>query len=259
MVNGTAPDGWERRKMLDSRGLAASAAEFLPEDVARALLEQLRWPDGPVCPHCGSVGAYRLHPKAVSARPVRSGVLKCKACRRQFSVTVGTAFESSHVPLNKWLRAIAHLCRFDHDLTTVKFCRLVGVSRPSGRFLFDRVREVLSGAYSRESVRAARASPPHQSEPRALLAYTGRLEVTSAASSMSRLSGKSGNGWTDRRRSPATEDGIWPGRVSFEEVLAKMMGLTPLAHATRPTNVRWSGGKTRAPRPETTVGHGDVN
>jgi transposase-like protein len=244
--------------MLD-RGLAASAAEFLPEDVARALLEQLRWPDGPVCPHCGSVGAYRLHPKAVSARPVRSGVLKCKACRRQFSVMVGTAFESSHVPLNKWLLAIAHLCRCDHDLTAVKLCRLVGVSRQSARFLSHRVRQVLAGSRWRTSVRVASASPAHQSEPRALLEYTGRLKVTSAASGVSRLSGKTSNGWTGPRRSPATEDGIRPGRVSFEEVLAKMMGLTPLAHTTRPTNVRWSGGKTGASRPETTVGHGDVN
>src|SRR5262245_41216698 len=58
---------------------AGSTLELLAEDAARAFLEHFRWPHGPVCPHCGSLGAYRLNPKARSTAPVRTGVLKCKA------------------------------------------------------------------------------------------------------------------------------------------------------------------------------------
>src|SRR5262249_24148369 len=95
--------GGKRMRQEPTQEPVASMPEFLEEDAARSFLERLRGPDGPTCPHCGSLGAYRLKPKAASARPVRTGVLKCKACRRQFTVTVGTAFEGSHIPLNKWL------------------------------------------------------------------------------------------------------------------------------------------------------------
>jgi transposase-like protein len=142
---------------LESRALAASAGSFLPEDVARMLLEQLRWPDGPVCPHCGSAGAYRLHPKAASARPVRDGVLKCKACRRQFTVTVGTAFARSHLALNKWLLGIAHLCRCDKDTSGSRLEQLLGVSPQTARLLSSRVRRVLTVSGSRTLTRGERA------------------------------------------------------------------------------------------------------
>ena len=76
-------------------------------DEAREHLERLRWPTGPVCFHCGSVTVYSLKPKPTSKRPVRKGVYKCKDCRKQFTVTVGTLFKGSHVPLNKWLMAVS--------------------------------------------------------------------------------------------------------------------------------------------------------
>ena len=63
----------------------------LSEEEARELLESIRWSDGIICPKCGSdKGAYKLTPKAESKKPVRKGVYKCKACRKQFTVTVGT-------------------------------------------------------------------------------------------------------------------------------------------------------------------------
>lgn len=71
------------------------------KDKAREHLEAIRWPDGPICPHCGVVdNAAELRGKAH-----RPGVYKCRDCRKQFSVTVGTVFERSKVPLNKWLLA----------------------------------------------------------------------------------------------------------------------------------------------------------
>lgn len=71
---------------------------FADEDKAREYLEFLRWGNaGPVCPRCGGDNPYRLTPKATSDKPGRKGLLKCRACRKQFTVTVGTVFEDSHI------------------------------------------------------------------------------------------------------------------------------------------------------------------
>lgn len=70
------------------------------EESAPKLYESVRWPDGPVCPHCGEINnAGQLQARPGSKKPVRKGVWKCYGCREQFSVTVGTIFEDSHIPL----------------------------------------------------------------------------------------------------------------------------------------------------------------
>jgi len=62
----------------------------------------MRWgKDGAVCPHCGGSDPYKLTPKATSKKPGRKGLYKCRACRKQFTVTVGTIFEDSHIPISK--------------------------------------------------------------------------------------------------------------------------------------------------------------
>ena len=73
-------------------------------DKAREHLEALRWPDGPVCPHCGVIdNAHEM-----TGKSTRPGLYKCCDCREPFTVTVGTVFERSKVPLNKWVLA-SHL------------------------------------------------------------------------------------------------------------------------------------------------------
>ncbi len=79
---------------------------FSTEEAARGLLESIRWPEGPSCPHCGVVNnATKMEGKAH-----RVGLYQCCDCRKQFSVTVGTIFEDSHIPLNKWLIAFYMMC-----------------------------------------------------------------------------------------------------------------------------------------------------
>lgn len=68
---------------------------------ARAWFEAMLWPDGPICPHCGSRKSTRLGGK--SHRP---GLLQCSRCREQFTVTVGTMLERTKVPLAKWRAAM---------------------------------------------------------------------------------------------------------------------------------------------------------
>src|ERR1017187_7766546 len=87
------------------------AQQFSNADDAREYLEGLLWPDGPVCPHCGVMNeATKLEPRKGSKSAVRKGVWKCNGCLKQFTVTVGTIFEDSHIPLHKWLLAIHLLC-----------------------------------------------------------------------------------------------------------------------------------------------------
>src|SRR3546814_9614670 len=81
-------------------------ARYTNEAAARKYLERMRWPDGPVCPHCGSIDrAHKL--KGKGARP---GLWFCSECRKQFTVTVGTLYERSKIPLHKWLLATHFLC-----------------------------------------------------------------------------------------------------------------------------------------------------
>jgi transposase-like protein len=89
---------------MDAADISLSTLGKLTEDDARAMLERIRWPHGTVCPHCGVIGdAKRMESSEESATQLRAGTWNCRACRKPFTVTVGTIFEGSHIPLAKWL------------------------------------------------------------------------------------------------------------------------------------------------------------
>jgi len=119
-------------------------AIYLNEDAAREYLEQKRWPDGAVCPHCGATGAYKLQPKAGSKRPVRQGVWKCKACHKQFTVRVGTIFEDSHIPLYQWLSAIQFLCASKKGISAHQLHRMLNITYKSAWFMAHRIRYAMT-------------------------------------------------------------------------------------------------------------------
>src|SRR6185503_16290268 len=73
-------------------------------ELAREHLEAILWADGITCPKCGNADQARL--TKLAGKSTRPGVYKCKECRKPFSVTVGTVFERSHIPLNKWVLAV---------------------------------------------------------------------------------------------------------------------------------------------------------
>jgi transposase-like protein len=121
------------------------ANNFSDAEEARLFLEKKRWPDGAVCPFCGLVGeAYQLEPQAGSKAPVRPGVWKCGGCRKQFSVTVGTIFEDSHIPLNKWLMAIHLLCSSKKGMSAHQLHRMLGVTYKSAWFMAHRIRYAMT-------------------------------------------------------------------------------------------------------------------
>src|SRR5271157_5468582 len=118
-----------------------SAPYFTDKDEARVYLESLRWPNGPVCPHCGAVGGhYSIQPKAESKKPTRKGVWKCSKCRKEFSVTVGTVFESSHIPLHKWLLADYLMCASKKGMSAHQLHRMLHVTYKTAWFMAHRLR-----------------------------------------------------------------------------------------------------------------------
>jgi transposase-like protein len=117
-----------------------NAPHFQDADKAREYLEAIRWPNGPICPHCGSVGKhYRLEGKAH-----RAGLLKCVDCRDQFTVTVGTVFERSKIALNVWLQAVYLLCSSKKGMSAKQLERMLDVTYKTAWFMAHRIREAMT-------------------------------------------------------------------------------------------------------------------
>jgi transposase-like protein len=127
--------------IMNNTNLVDLARYFSGEDKARAFLEKLRWRDGVVCPHCGVIGAaYRLKPKSNGKTHVRSGVWKCSGCQEQFTVTVGTIFEDSHLPLSKWLFAIHLMCASKKGMSAHQLHRMLDITYKTAWFMAHRIR-----------------------------------------------------------------------------------------------------------------------
>lgn len=111
---------------------------FTNEDAARAHFEALRWPNGPVCPHCGSVDSAT----ALKGQSTRPGVYKCRECKKPFTATIGTLYERSHIPLHKWLLATHLLCASKKGISAHQLYRLLGFgSYRTAWFMAHRIRE----------------------------------------------------------------------------------------------------------------------
>jgi len=111
------------------------------EENARQLLESIRWPEGIVCIHCGEINnAGRLKPRPDSKKPVRKGVWKCYGCKEQFSVTVGTVFEDSHIPLHRWLLISYLMCASKKGMSAHQIHRMTGISYKTVWFMCHRLR-----------------------------------------------------------------------------------------------------------------------
>lgn len=120
--------------------LVTLVQRFSSEDAAREYLEALRWPFGPACPHCGGADPYRLTAKPDSKNPGRPGLLKCRACRKQFTVRVGTIFEDSHIPLSRWVIAIHLMAASKKGMSAHQLHRMLGVTYRSAWFMAHRLR-----------------------------------------------------------------------------------------------------------------------
>jgi transposase-like protein len=112
---------------------------YTDEKAARKHLESLNWPDGPICPHCGTVNeATKL-----SGKSTRPGVYKCRACQKPFSVTVGTVFERSKIKLNVWVHAVDLYTASKKGFSAHQLHRTLGVTYKTAWFMAHRIREAM--------------------------------------------------------------------------------------------------------------------
>ena len=124
-----------------------SAPHFHDEAAAYEYVEARVWPDGRVCPHCGVVD--RSGP--LKGKTNRIGLYKCYACRKPFSVKVGTVMEASHLPLHVWLQAMHLMASSKKGISANQLHRTLGVTLKSAWFLAHRIREAMSEPYQRSS------------------------------------------------------------------------------------------------------------
>jgi transposase-like protein len=119
---------------------------FQDEDAARQALEALRWPDGPYCPHCGCSNQDKITKVKGVKKTHRPGLYYCGDCKGQFTVTVGTVFERSKVPLTKWWMA-AHLMNSNKNgISAHEIHRQLGVTYKTAWFMMHRLREAMIDA-----------------------------------------------------------------------------------------------------------------
>ena len=119
-----------------------TAVSKLTEDQARETFERIRWPNGPVCPHCRSTKAIKLEGKTV-----RDGLYKCHGedCQKQFTATVDTILEDSHLPIRTWLMAFAILCSSKKGVSALQLQRQLGLgSYRSAWHMAHRIRHAMS-------------------------------------------------------------------------------------------------------------------
>jgi len=121
---------------------------FTDEAAARVHFEKLRWPDGPVCFHCGVIGES-TELKGKSTRP---GLYKCRACQKPFTATMGTLYERSHIPLHKWLLATHLMSASKKGISSLQLHRMLGFgSYRTAWFMAHRIREGICELFPEET------------------------------------------------------------------------------------------------------------
>jgi transposase-like protein len=116
-----------------------SHKRFQDEEAAYEWVEAHLWPDGPVCPRCKGIDRITK----LRGESTRIGTYKCNACRKPFTVKIGTIFEDSHIPMRLWLQAIALLCASKKGISSNQLHRMLGITLKSAWFMSHRIREAM--------------------------------------------------------------------------------------------------------------------
>lgn len=117
----------------------ASNPIYSDETAAREHLEGIRWADGVYCPHCGGFDGI----KKLGGAAAEKGLWHCTPCRKKFTVTVGTVFERSHIPLTKWLAAFHLMCASKKGVSAHQGHRMLGITYKTAWFMWHRIREAM--------------------------------------------------------------------------------------------------------------------
>jgi transposase-like protein len=184
-----------------------SDARFHNEDAAFEYVEAQLWPNGPVCPHCGETARIGR----LAGKTTRVGLRKCYACRKPFTVRMGTIFEDSHLALHLWLQAIHLLCASKKGISTRQLHRMLGCGLKTAWHLGHRIRLAMdSGAIDPlggTGVTVEAFRPPRFTKASIIRSSNGRAATcTSTRWKGSSLS--SNAGWS------AQATGIWRNSTS---------------------------------------------
>ena len=118
-----------------------SNAVYHDEDAARAHIESIRWPDGPVCPHCGVVNEGV---RPLAGKSMGPGWYYCTSCKDKFTVRMGTVYERSHLPLHKWLLAFRLMASSKKGFSAHQLSRTLNVTYKTAWFVAHRIREAMA-------------------------------------------------------------------------------------------------------------------
>jgi transposase-like protein len=118
---------------------------FATDEDARNYWESIHWPNGPVCPHCKNSEPNRIYKVTPNeAKKIRAGLYHCAECSKQFTATIGTIFEDSHIPLRKWLVAWYMVCSSKKGISSLQLQRNLGLgSYRTALFMTHRIRHAL--------------------------------------------------------------------------------------------------------------------
>ena len=130
----------------DNLTLDEIQSRFSTDQAARSYLEEIRWPKGVFCPHCKTATPKLIWKiKANPEKKIRAGLYHCSVCDKQFTVTVGTIFEDTHIPLRKWLVAWYLLCSSKKGISSLQIQRMLGLgSYRTALFMMHRIRYALA-------------------------------------------------------------------------------------------------------------------
>ena len=131
--------------MITELNFSLIAKQYSDENEAYKFLEYIRWETGVVCPHCQNIGADFIEPengnrKTSTGKTTYRRIWRCKDCKKQFSVLVGTIFEDSRIPLSKWLLAIHELNADKNGISSCELGRKLGITQKSAWFMAQRIR-----------------------------------------------------------------------------------------------------------------------
>ncbi len=136
--------------MAQPMSLATVASKFSNESAAWEYVEELRWNGTPECPRCGSQDVFYMAPRTDELRTTRTGmksfrrVWRCRGCKKQFSVLIGTIFEGTKIPLSKWLMAIYLMSAGKNGVAALELQRDLGITYKSAWFMVHRIREAMA-------------------------------------------------------------------------------------------------------------------
>jgi transposase-like protein len=220
---------------------------FHDEAKAREWLEARIWASGRFCPHCGAVDQSTL----MQGKSHRPGLYQCNVCREPFTVTVGTLYERSHIPLNKWLAATHLMMASKRGISAMQVHRMLGVSYKTAWFLCHRIRE---------SLRDTKLDTP----------LGGQNKVIEADETY--IGGKEGNKHKSKRRTDGARGPIGKepvvslverdGRVRSQhmpEVTAKNLRAALNAQADKKSYLMTDDATVYVPIGKDFAGHGTVN